>query len=132
MEFFYWIWILFFFPLLKALADWIGFYEFSNETNNLLVQTQNSALCSFEIIRNTQLCNNNFSPLIGNVTDHVNKVHYSSFQYMDFVCVCVCRLICSIFFFLYINFIAVNNSDTGYTCTGRRCNEAVISLWPVN
>lgn len=67
--------ILLDFLLIQALADWIGFYEFSKETNNLLVQTQHSPLCRFDVLQNTQLCNNNFSPLIGNVTEHVNKVY---------------------------------------------------------
>lgn len=59
---------------IQAIAEWIGFYEFSKQANELLLRTQNSALCYLGALRNTQLCNHNFSPLVGNITEHVNRV----------------------------------------------------------
>ncbi|XP_055300239.1 lipase 3-like [Sitodiplosis mosellana] len=58
---------------IEMISDWVGFYEFSRQANDLLVQTQNSVLCYIEALRKTQLCNNNFSPLVGNITEHVNR-----------------------------------------------------------
>lgn len=55
-------------------ADWIGYYEFTRQMNDLLLQTQNSVVCYISALRNTQLCNHNFSPLVGNITEHVNQV----------------------------------------------------------
>lgn len=58
----------------QTVLDWIGFYDFSREANNILLQAQKSIICSLDFIRYTQLCNNNFSPIVGNITEHVNKV----------------------------------------------------------
>lgn len=59
---------------LQAITDLIGFFDFSKETNAILVHAQHSALCYLESLKYTQLCNNNFSPIVGNITDHVNRV----------------------------------------------------------
>lgn len=57
------------------IIDWIGFYEFTRQANDLLLQTQNSVLCYIGTLQRTQLCNHNFSPLVGNITEHVNRVY---------------------------------------------------------
>lgn len=59
---------------MQSISEWVGFYDFSNETNNLLVNLQHSVMCYFGFLRHTQLCNNNFSPIVGNVTEHVDQV----------------------------------------------------------
>ncbi|XP_031623181.1 lipase 1-like [Contarinia nasturtii] len=65
---------------IETVAEWISFYEFSRQANQLLVQTQNSVLCYIDALRTTQLCNNNFSPLVGNITGHVNRTLIPMFQ----------------------------------------------------
>lgn len=62
----------------QALSDLVGLDNFTRETNNMLVDTQNTIFCSLDLIRNTQLCKHNFSPLVGNVTQHVDKVRLNS------------------------------------------------------
>lgn len=60
--------------ILQAITDLIGFFDFSKETNAILVHAQHSVLCYLESLKYTQLCNNNFSPIVGNITNHVDRV----------------------------------------------------------
>lgn len=113
------------FPLffVKMITEWIGFYAFNDQANNLLVQTQNSVLCYLEVLRNTQLCNNNFSPLVGNITGHVNRVR----EFIN----CHRFIIQNRFTFVVIIF-TVNDSCASCTCTSRSIDETTLSLWSID
>lgn len=52
----------------------MGLDEFTRGLYNVFVEAQNSFFCTLDVIRNTQLCMHNFSPIFGNLTEHVNKV----------------------------------------------------------
>lgn len=57
----------------QILYDLLGVYSYSPEVDELLSLTTN-ALCSIGFNSNT-LCSNNFAPLIGNLTNHINAVN---------------------------------------------------------
>lgn len=65
--------VFYFWFCIQAVFDSIAYYKFDKETNDLLAETQNTVLCNFEVVRHSQLCNHNFSPLF-NITEHVSRV----------------------------------------------------------
>lgn len=106
------------------ITEWIGFYEFNDQANNLLVQTQNSVLCFMEVLRNTQLCNNNFSPLVGNVTEHVNRVRALITCHRFIMQNCIDVFVVIIF--------TVNDSSAVNSCTSGSIDETTLSLWSID
>lgn len=109
------------------ITELFGFYEFNDQTNNFLVQTQNSVLCYLEVLRNTQLCNNNFSPLIGNITEHVNRVReFITCHPFTFI-----QNSIRIDVFVMITF-TVNDSSADNSCTSRSIYETTLSLWSID